>query len=229
MTKPERPDDLTPQGNMPTWIDEVLKPAPQPSGAAQTPLSGPQDLKIPPASQPSPTSQRPPAPPAPSNWETSQRQAQAQAQTQAQAQPLQQPQAAPYAQPTVQTNAWGEPVASAPYTAGPHNPAQPNQPLYISPDVAQKRLIAGLLGIFLGGFGIHKFYLGITNPGLIMLAITIGAYIFGVLTMIFGIGFLIVFLPSLVGLLGFVEGIVYLTKSDADFQRDYLDGKKPWL
>ncbi|MBB5377763.1 hypothetical protein HNQ07_003262 [Deinococcus metalli] len=32
-----------------------------------------------------------------------------------------------------------------------------------------------------------------------------------------------------IGLLGLVEGIIYLTKSDADFEREYVIGKKAWL
>ena len=39
--------------------------------------------------------------------------------------------------------------------------------------VESKRVIAGILGILLGSLGIHKFVLGYTNQGLILLAITI--------------------------------------------------------
>ena len=35
----------------------------------------------------------------------------------------------------------------------------------------KSKLVAGLLGIFLGGFGVHKFYLGYTKEGIIMLAV----------------------------------------------------------
>ena len=45
--------------------------------------------------------------------------------------------------------------------------------------MAQKKLIAGLLAIFLGGLGVHKFYLGNTQPGVIMLAATIGGFTIG--------------------------------------------------
>lgn len=75
---------------------------------------------------------------------------------------------------------------------------------------ADKKVIAGVLGILFGGFGVHKFILGYTTEGLIQIAITIVTC---------GIG-------SLVGL---IEGIIYLTKSDEDFVRTYIQGKKGWF
>lgn len=96
-------------------------------------------------------------------------------------------------------------------------------------DVAQRRLIAGLLGIFLGSLGVHKFYLGMTQAGLIMLGLTIGGWILGIVGSLVIVGAIFFVIPWAVGLLGLVEGILYLTKSDADFQRDYLSGRKPWL
>lgn len=98
-----------------------------------------------------------------------------------------------------------------------------------SGDVAQKKLIAGLLAIFLGGLGVHKFYLGNTQPGVIMLAATIGGWVLGVIGSFIIVGAVFFLVPFLVGLLGFIEGIIYLTKSDADFQREYISGKKAWL
>ena len=80
----------------------------------------------------------------------------------------------------------------------------------LPPDIANRKLIAGLLGILLGGFGVHKFYLGMTNTGIIQLVI-------GVVTC--GIG----------GLIGLIEGIIYLTKSDADFYQTYIVEKKQWF
>lgn len=75
---------------------------------------------------------------------------------------------------------------------------------------AEKKLVAGLLGILLGGFGVHKFYLGYTKEGIIQIVITFVTC---------GIG-------SLVGL---IEGILYLTKSDSEFVATYVTGRKGWF
>lgn len=96
-------------------------------------------------------------------------------------------------------------------------------------DVAQKKLVAGLLGIFLGSLGVHKFYLGMNQPGIIMLVCTVAGYLLFTLLAIILIGFVFLLVPAAVGLVGLVEGILYLTKSDADFQREYVVGKKPWF
>ncbi|CAM4445611.1 TM2 domain-containing protein [Deinococcus marmoris] len=102
--------------------------------------------------------------------------------------------------------------------------------------MAQKRLIAGLLAIFLGSLGVHKFYLGMNTQGILILGANIGVWVLALLIGLLTLGFgLFITLPlagvvsSALGLLGLVEGILYLTKSDADFGRDYLVGKKPWL
>lgn len=45
---------------------------------------------------------------------------------------------------------------------------------YAGPPVEQKsRLAAGLLGIFLGGFGVHRFYLGYNQMGIIQIVVTL--------------------------------------------------------
>jgi len=75
---------------------------------------------------------------------------------------------------------------------------------------ADKKLAAGICGILLGGFGVHKFILGYTTEGIIQIVITFVTC---------GIG-------SLVGL---VEGIIYLTKSDEEFVRTYIQNKRGWF
>jgi len=77
-----------------------------------------------------------------------------------------------------------------------------------------KRVLAGVLGILLGTLGIHKFVLGYQNEGLIMLLIT-------VLTC--GIG------AGAIGLIGLIEGIIYLTKSDEEFYEIYQVNKRGWF
>ena len=75
---------------------------------------------------------------------------------------------------------------------------------------ADKKLAAGLCGILLGGFGVHKFILGYTTEGIIEIVITICTC---------GLGHFI----------GLIEGIIYLTKSDEEFVRTYIQGRKAWF
>jgi TM2 domain-containing membrane protein YozV len=77
-------------------------------------------------------------------------------------------------------------------------------------EAGQKKLVAGILGILLGGLGIHRFYLGDTTGGIIRLVISI-------------------FTCGAGSLIGLIEGIIYLTKSDDEFQRVYIEDKKGWF
>ena len=79
------------------------------------------------------------------------------------------------------------------------------------------KVTAGLFAIFLGGLGIHKFYLGYTIPGIIMLLVGI-------------FGFVLLFIPNLIlGIIALIEGIMYLTKSDEEFDEIYVSGTKHWF
>ncbi|GAA3760362.1 TM2 domain-containing protein [Flavobacterium ginsengiterrae] len=73
-----------------------------------------------------------------------------------------------------------------------------------------KKVVAGILGILFGGFGIHKFVLGYTKEGIIQIIATLVTC---------GAG----------SLIGFIEGIIYLTKSDEEFYQTYQVGKKGWF
>jgi TM2 domain-containing membrane protein YozV len=79
---------------------------------------------------------------------------------------------------------------------------------------ASTKVAAGVCGILLGSLGIHKFILGYTGPGLILLLITLLTC--GVAGMVTGV-------------IGLIEGIIYLTKSDEEFVRTYVDGRKDWF
>jgi TM2 domain-containing membrane protein YozV len=79
---------------------------------------------------------------------------------------------------------------------------------------ANNKVAAGICGILLGGLGIHKFILGYTQAGLIMLLIYI---------LTCGIGGIVMHV------IGIIEGIIYLTKSDEEFVRIYVDGHKEWF
>ncbi|MCE2817815.1 MAG: TM2 domain-containing protein [Ilumatobacteraceae bacterium] len=84
----------------------------------------------------------------------------------------------------------------------------------------KEKVAAGLLAIFLGGLGIHKFYLGgkqQKTAGIIMLVVWV-------------VGFCLFFVgPIVIGIIAFIEGIIYLTKDDAEFQATYGDGDKAWF
>ncbi len=89
---------------------------------------------------------------------------------------------------------------------------------------ADKKLLAGLLGIFLGGLGIHKFVLGYQQEGIILLSAQLISWILAIVSC--GI---LAFLPLLVSVVGLIEGIIYLTKSDEEFVNTYITNKKPWF
>lgn len=75
---------------------------------------------------------------------------------------------------------------------------------------AEKKLPAGILGILLGSLGVHKFYLGYTKEGIIQIVasvLTCGA----------------------AGIVGLIEGIIYLTKTDEDFVNTYINNQRGWF
>ena len=101
--------------------------------------------------------------------------------------------------------------------SGGYQPIQPAYPGSMTDWKAQgadKKMVAGICGILLGAFGVHKFILGYTTEGVIMLAISLVSC--GILAIV----------PSVIGI---VEGILYLTKSDEEFVRTYLQTKKAWF
>lgn len=85
-----------------------------------------------------------------------------------------------------------------------------------------KKILAGVLAIIFGSLGVHKFILGYQKEGIILLVATIIGYA----TMCFVIGSFVVMATAIVGL---IEGIIYLTKSDEEFYNTYQVGKKPWF
>ena len=72
-----------------------------------------------------------------------------------------------------------------------------------------KRIVCGVTGILLGSLGVHKFILGYTKEGIIQLLLSFAC----------GIG----------GVIGLIEGIIYLTKSDDEFVQTYQMGHKGWF
>ena len=76
------------------------------------------------------------------------------------------------------------------------------------------KIAAGVCGILIGSLGIHKFILGLTTPGIIMLLVSI---------LTCGVGGLVM------SVIGLIEGIIYLSKTDEDFYQTYAIEKKPWF
>ena len=98
---------------------------------------------------------------------------------------------------------------SDPFSSPPPSGANPKE-----------KIAAGLLAIVLGTLGIHKFYLGGKQQkmaGIIMLVISL------VGSCVITIG------PVIMGIIALIEGIVYLTKDDAEFQSTYVAGDKAWF
>ncbi len=79
---------------------------------------------------------------------------------------------------------------------------------------ASNKLPAGICGILLGALGIHKFILGYTGAGLIMLLVTI---------LTCGLAY------PVMHIIGLIEGIIYLCKPDEEFVRVYVEGRKEWF
>ena len=80
----------------------------------------------------------------------------------------------------------------------------------------KNKIAAALLAFFLGGFGVHKFYLNMSGAGVIMLLCGT-------------IGWLLILPGIAVWVIAFVEFIIYLTKSDQQFYQDYVVGKRTWF
>lgn len=81
-------------------------------------------------------------------------------------------------------------------------------------DASNKKVIAGICGILLGALGVHKFILGYTNEGLIMLLGTL--FTCGIAGVVMSV-------------IGLAEGIIYLTKTDDEFLNTYITNKKGWF
>lgn len=97
------------------------------------------------------------------------------------------------------------PPAAAPPAGGtpyhvPQAPYQVPPAAYAPPPGSKDRTVAGILAILLGTFGVHHFYLG--NIGI-------------------GVLYLVLSCTALSSILGVIDGIIYLTKPEDQFQRNY--------
>jgi len=73
-----------------------------------------------------------------------------------------------------------------------------------------QRVLAGILALLLGSLGVHKFVLGYTKEGIIQIIITFVSC-------------------GIAGIIPFIEGIIYLTKTDEDFIEIYQNNYKGWF
>ena len=93
--------------------------------------------------------------------------------------------------------------------AGLNQSFAPPQPNY-SASVDNKKIAAGVCALVVGGLGVHKFILGYKTEGILQIVIT-------------------VFTCGIGGIIPFIEGIIYLTKSDQEFYNTYQLNKKTWF
>lgn len=114
-------------------------------------------------------------------------------------------------------------AAPPPFTAQPPHAAPvgyaipagyPTPGQYADPNINGTKIAAGICGILVGGFGVHKFIIGCTGAGMAMLLISLLSC---------GIGL------AVMHVIGIVEGILYLCKSDAEFYQTYMVQKKAWF
>ena len=102
-----------------------------------------------------------------------------------------------------------------------YQPIQPPAPLYGDSPVqdwqkrgADKKIVAGICAIVVGWTGAHKFILGYQTEGIIMLLVSLLSC--GMLALVMHV-------------IGIIEGVMYLTKSDEEFVRTYVEGRKGWF
>jgi len=123
--------------------------------------------------------------------------------------------------PIIGTRPKERPSDYAPPYESAYEPIQAPTSIYADPPVkdwqqagADKKIVAGILAIVIGGLGIHKFILGYQKEGMIMLLVSVLSC--------FTLG-------GVMHVIGIIEGIMYLTKSDEEFVRTYIYGRKGWF
>ncbi len=121
----------------------------------------------------------------------------------------------------------GSAMPSAPPEGAPQ-PMPTAAPAVAAPDpvreFASRKVAAGVCGILLGAFGVHKFILGLNGAAVTMLVVTLVSFPLVVLTC----GASIV-VPWAMGIIGLIEGIMYLSMNDQDFYQTYAVRKKGWF
>ena len=81
-------------------------------------------------------------------------------------------------------------------------------------EIRHKKMLCGIFAIILGPLGIHKFILGYLSAGMMMLLISVVT---------------LGWCGSLTFIVGLIEGIVYLTRTDNEFYERYMVGRREWF
>jgi TM2 domain-containing membrane protein YozV len=85
-----------------------------------------------------------------------------------------------------------------------------NTPSYPKTQPENKKIVAGVLALLLGSLGVHKFILGYTTEGIIQILLSIVSC-------------------GILGIIPFIEGIIYLVKTDEEFYQTYQVNKRGWF
>ena len=90
----------------------------------------------------------------------------------------------------------------------------PQQPSFNAPAQGKSRVVAGLLNLFLGGFGVGDFYLGYTQYGIYKIVISVALVILGFLDL--------GFLSYIISLLTYVWWAVLLAVAVMTFMGKWI-------
>ena len=113
------------------------------------------------------------------------------------------PAPAPAPEPALAAPMAAAPMAAAPMAAAPMAAAPVGgmaAPMAMAATGDKSKVVAGILGILLGSFGIHKFYLGSIGKGIL---------------------FLLFCWTGIPGLIGLIQGIIYLIEDEGKFHSRY--------
>ena len=113
-----------------------------------------------------------------------------------------------YGQPTYGPTDYAQ-SAQTPYYQEPTQPQYTQSAYNQPPTYAQKsKIVAGLLGLFLGSLGVHNFYLGYTGKAVAQLLLTL-------------IGWIILIGPIISGIWALIEAVLILCSSyGSNWHRD---------
>lgn len=90
----------------------------------------------------------------------------------------------------------------------------PQQPSFNAPAQGKSRVVAGLLNLFLGGFGVGDFYLGYTQYGIYKIVISLAFVILGFLDL--------GFLSTIITLLSYAWSAVLLVVAVMTFMGKWI-------